>query len=293
VDIRPDTLNLDERLVEKALTARTRAIVPVHYAGVPCAMDPIMDLASRHGLRVIEDTAQALLSSYNGRKLGTIGHAGCLSFHETKNIISGEGGALLLNDPALIERAEIIWEKGTNRGAYSRGEADKYSWMGLGSSFYPSELVSAFLFAQLEKAENIIAARRKIFAQYATGLKPIAEQGFFDLPSEFCLENSNAHLFYIVCRSEKERSQLMKHLRSDGILAVFHYVPLHSSSAGVIHGKTVGDMTHTETVSRRLLRLPLYRDLGEEDVRNVISAIAAFFMKSASRGFRGPTTDLR
>ena len=277
VDIRPDTLNLDEHRVAQAITTRTKAVVPVHYAGVPCEMDPIMDLANQNGLWVIEDTAQALLSAYNGQYVGTIGHAGCLSFHETKNILCGEGGALLLSDRDLIRRAEVVWEKGTNRSSFLKGDSDKYSWVNIGSSFCPGELVSAFLFAQLEEAKTIIAARRRAFDEYKCGLTSLAEKGFFALPSELSLLNSNAHIFYIICRSNRERIELIKHLQDDGIQAVFHYVPLHSSPAGSIYGKTCGDMHNTNRISRRLLRLPLYRDISEKEVYSVIASISKFY----------------
>lgn len=281
VDIRPDTLNLDEKRLPQAITDRTKAIVPVHYSGVPCEMSSIMDVADKHGLWVIEDAAQALLSVFNDRYLGTIGHLGCLSFHETKNIISGEGGALLINDRALIDRAERIWDKGTDRASFLSGQLDKYTWRSIGSSFCPGEMVSAFLFGQLEEAHKVLKTRKRIFSQYSEGLKSLSKEGFFEIPSHFSLNGSNGHMFYMVCRSYDERTELIQHLRNDGILAVFHYVPLHSSPAGKIYGRTCGDMHYTEMISRRLVRLPLYHEISEEEVSEVIRSITAFYTQSS------------
>lgn len=275
VDIRPDTLNLDEKLIEAAITPKTRAIVPVHYAGVPCEMDAIMDIAQRHGLLVVEDAAQALLSTYKGKALGTIGHLGCLSFHETKNIISGEGGALLVNDERLGERAEIIREKGTNRSQFFRGEVDKYTWVDIGSSYLPSELVSAFLYAQLERADEITAKRCHICSAYAGRLAPLEQAGKLRLPRFDA--DSNGHMFYIIPDSLDTRTRMIAHLKAQGIYPVFHYVPLHSSPAGRKYGRTSGSMDVTDDLSSRLLRLPLHYEMDDADVERIVAAIHDFF----------------
>lgn len=277
VDIREDNLNIDEKLISSAITPRTKAIVPVHYAGVACAMDDIMDIADKNTLMVVEDAAQALLSSYNERFLGTIGHFGCLSFHETKNIISGEGGALLINDPRFIERAEIIREKGTNRSRFFRGEVDKYSWVDLGSSYLPSELVAAFLHAQLENAELINEARRRIFLRYYQALQPLEGRGFIRLPyvAEGC--STNGHMFYIITGSPAERSGLIQFLKRNTVSAIFHYVPLHSSQAGRRYGRPAGAMDVTDDLSNRLLRLPLYFEMTDRDVDRVTGLISDFY----------------
>lgn len=277
VDIRSDTLNMDEQQIEKAITPKTRAIVPMHYAGGPCAMDAIMKVADCNGLWVVEDAAQALLSTYQGRFLGTVGHLGCLSFHETKNIISGEGGALLVNDAGLAERAEIIRDKGTNRSRFFAGKVDHYTWTDIGSSFLPSEMVGAFLFAQLEQAEKIIAARRRIFDLYHRSLRPLEEAGLVRLPS---IENdsvSNGHLFYVIARTTGERKRLIEHLDARGILAVIHYVPLHSSPAGKRYGRASGELAVTEDLSGRLLRLPLYYEMSDQDVGRVVASVKEFY----------------
>lgn len=280
VDIRPDTLNMDEQQIEKAITPKTRVVVPMHYAGGPCAMDVIMDIADRNGLLVVEDAAQALLSTHQGRFLGTIGHLGCLSFHETKNIISGEGGALLVNDPGLAEKAEVIREKGTNRKRFFAGEVDHYTWTDIGSSFLPSELVGAFLYAQLEQAERIIAARRRIFDLYHRSLRPLEEQGFIRLPSVENDSVSNGHLFYLIARTTEERRRLIEHLDTRQILAVIHYVPLHSSPAGKRFGRASGELPVTEDLSSRLLRLPLYYEMSDEDVGRVVESVKGFYAGS-------------
>ncbi len=283
VDIREDTLNLDERLLSGAVTAKTRAIVPVHYAGTPCDMDVIMDIARKKGLKVIEDAAQAHLSTHRGRHLGSIGDLGCLSFHETKNVISGEGGALLINDAEMAERAEIIWEKGTNRKRFFRGEVDKYTWVDIGSSFLPGEIVAAFLYAQLEMAETIIAARRRLFDRYMAGLAGLAgpagptQKGVLRLPEIGKDGTYNGHIMYIVTRSLAERTQLIEHLAQRGIKAVFHYVPLHSSPMGEKCGRVHGNMAVTDAVSDRLLRLPLYYEMSDDDMDRVIAAVAGFY----------------
>jgi dTDP-4-amino-4,6-dideoxygalactose transaminase len=280
VDIRPDTLNLDEKLIEAAITAKTRAIVPVHYAGVACEMDQIMGIARRHNLLVVEDAAQAVLSEYKGRRPGAIGHLGCLSFHETKNVISGEGGALLVNDAALVERAEIIREKGTNRSKFFRGEVDKYTWVDIGSSFLPSELIGAFLWAQLEHAETIIARRRQLCAIYRDALQDIADEGLIELPQvEPEGVAGNGHMFYLFTRSAAQRPALLAHLKAAGVHAVFHYVPLHSSPAGRRFGRSAGALPVTEDRADRLLRLPLYYNLGDEDARGIAGCVRAFFQR--------------
>ena len=262
VDIRPDTLNLDESKIEQAITRKTRAIVPVHYAGVACEMDTVMEIAKRHELLVIEDAAQGILSSYKGRPLGAIGHIGTLSFHETKNIISGEGGALLLNDSLRSERAEIIREKGTNRKAFFRGEVDKYSWVDIGSSYLPSDLIAAFLWAQMEEAEDITCRRIEMWKTYNGELQALDEQGLLRRPviPEDCVHN--AHMYYILLPSVEKRTALINHLKSKGIQAVFHYTPLHDSVMGHKHGRPSGELEYTSDLSVRLLRLPLW--LGME-----------------------------
>jgi len=278
VDIRPDTLNLDEKLVAKAVTSRTRAIVPVHYAGVACEMDALMALARARDLVVVEDAAQGMLAQYKGRKLGAVGHLGCLSFHETKNVISGEGGALLVNDARFLERAEIIREKGTNRAQFFRGEVDKYTWVDIGSSFLPSELIGAFLWAQLENAEQINAKRMKLCAAYREGLEALAQRGVIALPQpEPEGVEGNGHLFYILLKDLATRSSLIAHLKSRGVHSVFHYVPLHSAPAGRKFGRAAGPMTVTDDIAARLLRLPLFYGLAEEQVAAIVAEIHAFF----------------
>ena len=279
VDIREDTLNIDERLIEKAITDRTKAIVPVHYAGIACAMDKIMMIAERHNLLVIEDAAQAFKSSYNGVCLGAIGHMGCISFHETKNIISGEGGVLLLRDDRFVERAEIIWEKGTNRTKFFRKMVDKYTWVDIGSSFLPSEQIGAFLYAQLEQSEKIIATRCRIFNQYYYSLKPLAVEGLIRLPYIGNDGFGNGHIFYIVTGSFDERNKLIRYLSEKNIGSVFHYVPLHSSPAGKKYGRTSGGMTVTDKFSDRILRLPSFFELQESEVDRVVENIKAFYDK--------------
>ena len=278
VDIRPDTLNLDEKLVANAVTSRTRAIVPVHYAGVACEMDALMALAHARDLVVVEDAAQGMLAQYKGRKLGAVGHLGCLSFHETKNVISGEGGALLVNDARFLERAEIIREKGTNRAQFFRGEVDKYTWVDIGSSYLPSELVGAFLWAQLEHAGQINAKRMKLCAAYREGLEALAQRGVIALPQpEPEGVEGNGHLFYILLKDLATRSSLIAHLKARGVHSVFHYVPLHSAPAGLKFGRAAGPMTVTDDIAARLLRLPLYYGLAEEQVAAIVTEIHAFF----------------
>ena len=277
VDIRADTLNIDETLIEQAITSRTRAIVPVHYAGLACEMDPILDLAARHDLVVIEDAAQAHLSHYEGRPLGTLGQMGCLSFHETKNIISGEGGALIVNDARFAERAEIVREKGTDRSRFFRGEVDKYTWQDIGSSYCPGEIIAAFLFAQFEHAERICARRRALYDRYREGLAPLAASGDIVVPRATGSE-ANGHIFWLLLRDEVARSALIRHLGRDGIHAVFHYVPLHSAPAGLKFGRIAGGhLPVTDSVSQRLLRLPMYLEMADADVDRVIGAVGTFF----------------
>lgn len=276
VDIRSDTLNLDERLVEAAVTDRTRAIVAVHYAGQPCAMEALKTICQRHGLRLIEDAAQAILAHDEGHALGTIGDLGCLSFHETKNVISGEGGALLINDPALIERAEIIWQKGTNRKAFFRGQVDKYTWVDIGSSFLPNELTAAFLYAQLEHARRINAHRRTLYKKYLQLLRPLEELGRIELPHSTA-SCANGHIFYLMCRDSIERAALIRHLSQHNVNAVFHYVPLHDAPAGQRYGRAAGQLPVTQDIAKRLLRLPMFSDMGQEHVHQVCAAIQAYY----------------
>ena len=279
VDIRPDTLNIDETLIEEAFSLKTRAVVPVHYAGVPCAMDEILSIAGRKGIYVIEDAAQGLLSTYKGRHLGTLGHLGCFSFHETKNIISGEGGALLINRDEFRERAEIVREKGTNRSKFFRGEVDKYTWVDIGSSYLPSELTSAFLYAQMEQADMIISMRRGIFYQYMEMLKPLEDEGWLKLPLVDDESVNNGHIFYVITASLDERNRIIAHLKASGIMAIFHYVPLHSSPAGKKYGRVSGSMRQTDDLSDRILRLPLYYGMSEENVHHVADEIREFFQR--------------
>ena len=273
VDIRPDTMNIDETLIEAAITDKTRAIVPVHYAGVACEMDTIMGLATKHNLYVVEDAAQGVMSTYKGRALGTIGHIGCFSFHETKNYTAGgEGGATLINDKKLVERAEIIREKGTNRSQFFRGQVDKYTWVDVGSSYLPGEMTAAYLYAQLEHGQEINGERLKWWNMYHRALAPLEEQGVLRRPCvpEHCTHN--AHMYYVLLRSMEERARLINKLAEHGIKAVFHYIPLHSSPAGMRFGRSAGAMPHTDRTSDTLLRLPLYYDLGEEGCREVLRA---------------------
>ena len=278
VDVRRDTLNLDEALVAAAVTPRTRVIVPVHYAGVACEMNAMMKLAAERRLLVVEDAAQALLSEYKGRKAGAIGHLGCLSFHETKNVISGEGGALLVNDQQLVDRAEIMREKGTNRARFFRGETDKYTWVDIGSSFLPGELIAAFLYAQLDHAADINARRRALCQAYFARLQDLERRGLLELPRPDPEGvHGNGHMFYVLLRDLESRTALISHLKSRGVNAVFHYVPLHSSPAGQRFCRTAGSMAVTDDLASRLLRLPLYCDMTEREVDLVTTGIAAFY----------------
>lgn len=278
VDIRPDTMNIDETLIEQAITPKTKAIVPVHYAGVSCEMDSIMDIATRHDLFVIEDAAQAMMSSYKGKALGTIGHLGTYSFHETKNYTSGgEGGLLIINDEKLTQRAEIIREKGTNRSLFFRGQVDKYTWMDLGSSYLPSELQAAFLWGQLEKAEEINKNRLATWNAYFKEFKDISDKGLITLPTipENCVHN--AHMFYLKLNNVNQRTELIEFLKINSVISVFHYVPLHSSPAGKVFGCFNGDDVCTTAYSQKLLRLPLYYGMGEERIKVVINKVHNFF----------------
>lgn len=273
VDIREDTLNIDERLIEAAITPRTRAIVPVHYAGVGCEMDEIMLIAIRNHLKVVEDAAQGMQASYKGRALGSIGHLGAYSFHETKNIISGEGGALLVNDPDLVARAEIIREKGTDRSRFFRGEVDKYTWQDIGSSFLPGELIAAFLWAQLEDAEAITDTRKACWARYHHVLEPLEKAGFLQRPSIPPHCEHNAHLYYIIVPTAEDRRIILEEFRNNGVNALFHYVPLHSSPGGKRFGRAVGDLRTTDSISERLIRLPLWTGLSAEEQSRVLEVL--------------------
>lgn len=274
VDIRPDTLNIDETKIEAAITARTKAIVPVHYAGVGCEMDVIMDIAQRHGLLVIEDAAQGVMASYKGRPLGSIGHMAAFSFHETKNIISGEGGALLINDARFIERAEIIREKGTNRSQFFRGQVDKYTWADCGSSYLPGELICAFLWAQMEEAVSITEKRLAIWDRYHAALEPFEVAGKLRRPVLPANTAHNAHMYYVLLPSLTDRTNFISGMKGLGVSTVFHYVPLHSSPHGVTVARSQGDMTHTDNLSDRLVRLPLWIGL-EASQDQVIRAMGA------------------
>jgi dTDP-4-amino-4,6-dideoxygalactose transaminase len=283
VEIRSDTLNIDESLIERAITARTRAIFPVHYAGVGCAMDQIMALAEAHGLLVCEDAAQGVNACYQGKALGSIGPLGCYSFHETKNYICGEGGALAINDPRFIDRAEIIRDKGTNRKQFYRGLVDRYTWVDTGSSYVPSELCSAFLYAQLEQLDQISARRRGIHELYYELLAPLAGAGLLRLPSIPPECTGNYHLFHILLPDQQTRDGLIAHLKQAGIMAVFHYVPLHSSPMGQRYGYREGDLPITEDLSRRLLRLPVYYEITPGEQERVVEAINAYLQREAVR----------
>ena len=273
VDIREDTLNLDETLVEEAVTSRTRVIVPVHYAGVACEMDTLLAIGRRHGLRVVEDAAQAVGASYKGSPLGALGDLGTLSFHETKNLISGEGGALVIQDEQLLARAEIIRDKGTNRASFFRGEVDKYTWVDVGSSFLPSELVAAFLFAQLEQAETISSRRRRIHDVYREALEDLEGEGRLQLPTIPGHCRHNGHLFYILLPTMQQRDDLLDHFKRVGINAVFHYVPLHTSPMGRRLGYEADGLPVTEKTSGRLLRLPSFHGLVGSQQERVIDEL--------------------
>ena len=277
VDIRPDTMNIDERKIEDAITDRTRVIAPVHYAGVSCEMDTIMDIAARHHLKVVEDAAQGVMSTYKGRALGTFGDFGALSFHETKNYSAGEGGAILIRDPEMIESAEIIREKGTNRSKYYRGQIDKYTWMDQGSSYLPSDMNAAYLYSQLEVADTIAEDRMATWNHYYEGLQGLAQDGRIELPvvPEGCVHN--AHMFYIKTKDITERTALIDHLKANEILSVFHYIPLHTAPAGQRFGRFHGADEYTTKESERLLRLPMYYGLKPEQTEYIIEKVKAFY----------------
>ncbi len=277
VDIRPDTMNIDETLIENAITEKTKAIVPVHYAGVACEMDTIMELAARHGISVVEDAAQGIMASYKGKALGAIGDFGCFSFHETKNLSMGEGGALLIKDPAMTEKAEIIREKGTNRSKFFRGQIDKYTWVDVGSSYLPSELNAAYLWGQLENAEKIFDSRMAAWNCYHEVLKELEEQGKIEIPHipEHC--SHNAHMFWMKVKDVTERSALIAYLRQKDINAVFHYIPLHTAPAGIRFGTFAGEDKYTTKESERLLRLPLWYGLTIGEVEYICREIKRFY----------------
>lgn len=277
VDIRPDTMNIDENLIEAAITDKTRAIVPVHYAGVSCEMDKIMELAEKYHLVVIEDAAQGIMSTYKGKALGTFGQFGCFSFHETKNYSMGEGGALLIRDSENVERAEIIREKGTNRAKFFRGQIDKYTWVDAGSSYLPGDMNAAYLMAQLDRADEILEDRMRSWNLYWEFLSPLKDEGKIELPyiPEYCTHN--AHMFYIKAKDLKERTELIRFLKENDIQAVFHYIPLHTAPAGLRFGRFHGEDVYTTRESERLMRLPLFYGLTEEQVRYISGKIKEFY----------------
>lgn len=277
VDIRPDTMNMDETKIEEAVTERTKAIVPVHYAGVSCEMDPILKIAETYHLTVIEDAAQGILSTYKGKALGTLGDFGCFSFHETKNYSMGEGGALLIRDEKDVERAEIIREKGTNRAKFFRGQIDKYTWVDAGSSYLPGDMNAAYLLAQLDAADEIFRDRMRSWNLYYELLKPLADEGKLDLPyiPDNCTHN--AHMFYVKAKDLEERSALISYLKENGIQSVFHYIPLHSAPAGEKFGRFHGEDVYTTKESERLARLPMFYGLKEEQVRYIAEKVSEFY----------------
>ena len=277
VDIRPDTMNIDENLIEAAITPKTKAIVPVHYAGVGCEMYKIMEIAGKYNLLVVEDAAQGVMAYYKGRALGSIGDVGCYSFHETKNYSMGEGGAVLVNNPAMYERSEIIREKGTNRSRFLRGQIDKYTWVDVGSSYLPSDMNAAYLYAQLEKADEINEKRLASWQKYYTAFESLETKGYVQRPiiPDEC--RHNAHMFYLKVRDLELRSDLISYLKSNGVMAVFHYVPLHSSKAGERFGRFCGEDKYTTKESERLVRLPMYYGLSDNDIDYVTEKVKSFF----------------
>lgn len=281
VDIRPDTMNIDETKIEAAVTPRTKAIVAMHYAGVACEMDTIMEIAERHQLKVVEDAAQAIMGTYKGKPLGTIGDFGCFSFHETKNYSMGEGGALLIRDEPHNEYAEILREKGTNRSKFFRGQVDKYTWVGYGSSYLPSELNAAYLWAQLEQADAINENRLHSWQLYQNALLPLEKAGKLVLPTVPPTGAHNAHMFYIKLKNLQQRTRFLEHMKANGVLSVFHYIPLHSAPAGQEFGRFAGQDVYTTTESERLCRLPMYYGLQESTIQTVCDAIHAFFEPEA------------
>ena len=280
IDIRPDTMNMDENLIEAAITPKTKVIAPVHYAGVSCEMDQIMQIARDHGLLVVEDAAQGVMSTYHGKALGTIGDFGCYSFHETKNYSMGEGGAILIRDEEPVERAEILREKGTNRARFFRGQVDKYTWVDWGSSFLPSDILAAYLWAQLGVADKINDDRLASWQAYHDAFAGLAEKGRVDLPTipEGCVHN--AHMFYLKLRDLEDRTAFISHMKERGVQCVFHYVPLHSAPAGLKFGEFVGEDRYTTSESERLVRLPMYYGLSREDRETVISAALEYLERS-------------
>lgn len=280
VDIRPDTLNVDETLIEQAITDKTKAIVPVHYAGVSCEMDTIMEIAHRHGLKVVEDAAQCMCATYKGKALGTIGDFGCYSYHDTKNYTMGEGGAILLKDAKDVELAEIIREKGTNRSQFFRGQVDKYSWVEVGSSYLPSDMNAAYLWAQLEQSEKINQQRLCLWNRYYEQLKDMEMQGYVSLPYVPSECGHNGHIFYLKTANLQERSKLIEYLRKNDVYAVFHYVPLHNSKAGKKYGHFVGEDIYTTCESDRLVRLPLFYGLDEDSVDRIIELVKTFYKEN-------------
>ncbi len=279
VDIRPDTMNIDEKLIEDAVTDRTRAIVPVHYAGVGCEMDVIMDIAKRHDLMVIEDAAQGIMSTYKGQALGAIGDFGCFSFHETKNFSMGEGGAILIKNEKYVEDAEIFREKGTDRSKYYRGQVDKYRWQNYGSSYLPSDMNAAYLWAQLELADEITAARMARWEQYRERLQKIADSGRIELPyiPDYC--KHNAHMFYIKVKDQQEQADIINYLKAKEVWAVFHYVPLHTAPAGIKYGRFHGEDRYTTKESGRLVRLPMFYKLTEQETDYICDTLEEYFAK--------------
>lgn len=278
VDIRQDTMNIDETLIEAAITSRTKAIVPVHYAGVACEMDVIMSIAKKHNLYVIEDAAQGMMATYKGRALGSIGHMAAFSFHETKNYTSGgEGGLLIINDEQFIARAEIIREKGTNRSQFFRGMIDKYTWVDVGSSYLPSEIQAAYLWGQIQHVDDINEFRKGVWNTYRDGLQQLADDGRIDLPTIPTALEHNAHMFYLKVADLTARTQLLEHLKSNGIMAVFHYVPLHNSAAGGDYSRFYGDDKFTTVESERLIRLPLFYGITREEIDKIVSCVVSFY----------------
>ena len=279
VDVRPDTMNIDENKIEAAITDKTRVIVPVHYAGVACEMDTIMDIAKRHNLKVVEDAAQGVMSSYKGKALGTIGDFGCFSFHETKNYSMGEGGALIINNEEYNDRAEIIREKGNNRSRFFRGQVDKYTWVDYGSSYLPSDMNAAYLWGQLEVADEINDNRLASWHTYYDAFKELEEKGLVKLPTipEECVHN--AHMFYLKCRSLEERTEFISFLKENDIVPTFHYIPLHSSPAGMRFGRFDGEDEVTTSESEKLVRLPMYYNMKDSDISKVIAAVVEFYSK--------------
>ncbi len=281
VDIRPDTMNIDEHKIEAAITERTRAIVVVHYAGISCEMDTITDIARRHKLKVIEDAAQGVMSTYNGQALGTIGDFGCYSFHETKNFSMGEGGALVIKNPAFNERAEILREKGTNRSKFFRGQIDKYTWVDVGDSYLPSEINAAYLWAQLQRAEEITCDRLTTWRRYYDAFQTLASAGKVELPTVPAACQHNGHMFYLKLKDLSERTKFIDHMRAEGVHCVFHYVPLHSAPAGQKYCRFHGEDIYTTRESERLVRLPMYYGLSAEDVDYIVAAAKKFFREES------------